>query len=143
MDGRHNSRGNYHRRIGNEKEEIMNRTQSGSKSKNLPKVHKKSIIFVAILLSLFLLAEFAGWSGQIQFYSKWVECGQKPLRAKGSGPMNAGAIHYEDMPSFNVWIPAGTYFCTPLEAEQAGYSADPTVYDFPHIKKAREEGRIQ
>lgn len=97
---------------------------------------------VIVLISMFLFMEMVGWSGQIQFYSKWIECGQKPLRAKGSGYFNAGAVHYVETPAINLWMPAGKYFCTPLEAEQAGYSANPDVYDFPHIEEARERGLI-
>lgn len=115
----------------------MKKGSADSKSRWFTKFPKKAMAILAItLLVTFALAEVVGWSGQTQFYGKWVECGQKPLRAKGSGPMNAGAIHYVEMPPFNVWIPAGKYFCTPLEAEQAGYSASPDTYTFPHIEES-------
>lgn len=119
----------------------MQKQQAKSDQGRFMRPRKKTFLFLsAILLSVFLVMELIGWSGQIQFYSKWIECGQKPLRAKGSGFMNAGAIHYAEMPSVNVWMPAGEYFCTPLEAERAGYSSSPNQYEFPHLEKARAEG---
>jgi len=27
------------------------------------------------------------------------------------------------------------YFCTPVDAEQAGYSASPTQYEFPNLQR--------
>ena len=35
-----------------------------------------------------------------------------------------------------------SYFCTPEEAERAGYSADPKMYKFPHLPDSEFESAI-
>lgn len=41
---------------------------------------------------------------------------------------------YAFAPTFSLIRLSPEYFCTPLEAEQAGYSASPHQYEFPHLK---------
>ena len=101
--------------------------------------HKKLVI-VSVIIIGFLAFDLSGLGGNIRFYAKWVECGNKPL---ASGMIIEGRVpHYEQAPNFNSVRFSPDYFCTPLEAEQAGYSANPDTYEFPHIKQAREEGKL-
>ena len=97
-------------------------------------------VALVVFLVLWLIFDISGFGGNIRFYAKWIECGRKPVV---SGFSYKGPIHYVEAEVFKPVRLSPRQFCTPLEAEQAGYSADPTVYDFPHIKKAREEGGIQ
>ena len=102
----------------------------------------KNLVIVLVIIIGFLAFDLSGFGGNIRFYTKWVECGQKPVGTRGSGLFNTGAIHYVEPPSWALSRPYMGYFCTPLEAEQAGYSANPDTYEFPHIKQAREEGKL-
>lgn len=95
--------------------------------------HKYAVIIAVILI--LLAFDLSPFGGNIRFYSKWVECGQKPVATRGSGYMNAGAIHYIEPSPLPGFHPTLGYFCTPLEAERAGYSANPDTYSFPHLQK--------
>lgn len=101
--------------------------------------HKKLVI-VSVIIIGFLAFDLSGLGGNIRFYAKWVECGQKPVRQTFS--YKPRAVSYEESPAFELVRFSPDYFCTPLEAEQAGYSANPDTYEFPHIKQAREEGKL-
>ena len=88
---------------------------------------------VVILVAVLVVFELSPFGGNVQFYAKWAECGSKPLAASGSGYVNSGAAHYYEPSSFPGAHPTIEYFCTPLEAELAGYSANPNRYEFPNI----------
>mgnify|MGYP006967756876 FL=1 len=87
------------------------------------------IIVVAILITF----ELSPFGGNIRFYAKWIECGQKPVATSGSGYLNDGATYYFNPSPWPGAHPTIEYFCTPLQAEIAGYSANPNRYEFPHI----------
>lgn len=69
--------------------------------------------------------------GNIAFYAKWIECGQRPLLLDHR--LKSAFKYYTEAPliSLSRLTTGATYTCTPLEAEQAGYSADPNEYSFP------------
>jgi hypothetical protein len=90
------------------------------------------VLAVVVLLLAFDLSPFGG---NMKFYSTWIRCGQKPVATAGSGYFNVGAAHYYEPSSFPGLHVTIDYFCTPLEAEQAGYSANPNSYSFPHLHK--------
>ncbi|HTK39279.1 MAG TPA: hypothetical protein VL362_00255 [Patescibacteria group bacterium] len=77
------------------------------------------------------------FAGNIQYYSKWARCGSQPVSGYGSGYLNDGAIHYQKDSAFPS-LHSSKLFCTPLEAEKAGYSANPDYYDFPNLRQQRE-----
>ena len=95
----------------------------------------KRSVAIGIFLALLLVFDLSPFGGNIRFYMKWAECGQKPVGTRGSGLMNTGAIHYVEPSTFSISRPYSDYFCTPLEAEQAGFSANPDYYEFPHLNK--------
>lgn len=114
---------------------------SNSKNKNSKKPKKslvRKIIIITSVIALVLVYDVL-IGGNIRFYSKWIECGQKPVPTKGSGFMNAGAIHYFEAPNISLIRPSIEYFCTPLEAEKAGYSASKHQYEFPHLEKRNSQ----
>lgn len=97
--------------------------------------HKAHLISVAIILvvAALIVFELSPFGGNIRFYAKWIECGKRPVATAGSGYLNGGAIHYYNASSWPGMHPTIEYFCTPLEAELAGYSANPNSYEFPNI----------
>ena len=102
---------------------------------------KRIRILIYILISLVLLLAYdLTLGGNIRFYSKRIECGQKPVQPRifyvGEVP------HYSPSPAFSIMRLSSDYFCTPLEAEREGYSANAKRYDFPHIREAGEESPV-
>ena len=81
----------------------------------------KVLVAVGVLVAWFIF-DISGFGGNIRFYSKWAECEAKPLVPRGSGFMNSRGLTYSDAPDFSLMRLSPTYFCTPDEAEQAGYS---------------------
>ena len=98
---------------------------------------RMSLIVVVILVMLIGLYDVT-IGNNTRFYAKWIECGSKPFEAKGSGYLNAGAKYYYEPSSFPGIHASIDYFCTPLEAEKAGYSATPDSYNFPNLKKTNQ-----
>lgn len=90
------------------------------------------------MLTLILAYDVSGIGGNIYFYTKWIECGQKPVEIKGPGFWGGGAAHYVKTPVIALIRYQYTYFCTPLEAEIAGFSADPDEYKFIFRSEANE-----
>lgn len=88
------------------------------------------LICLGILVVIFQL-------GNIIFYVQWLGCGHKPY--EGSTDLIVeSAIQppwYKESKTFQLYRNTPPYFCTPLEAERAGYSASQNYYDFPHLKK--------
>lgn len=93
------------------------------------------IILIAGILVSFIALEFLQLGGNTRFYTTWIYCGQKPVATEDS--MQSGSLviyHYEPTALPGVHA-SWNYFCTPLEAEQAGYSASPTQYEFPNLQR--------
>ncbi len=88
------------------------------------------ILFISFT-ALIILVDQTPYGGQIEFYSKWGGCGTKPLRE----PAHFDSMrYYEESPNIDLFrLRPQAYFCTPLEAEEAGYSANKTEYIFPHL----------
>ena len=89
-------------------------------------------VFVAAIILLWLIFDiFIG--GNIRFYSRWVECGQKPVAlVPGSGLFGVGVPHYY-VPSYVSLIRGPIdYSCTAHEAELGGYSANERQYEFKY-----------
>lgn len=97
--------------------------------------HKAHLILVtvAMLASAVIIFELSPIGGNIRFYTAWFQCGQKPLATAGAGNSDSGAKYYFEPTSFPGAHNSMEYFCTPLEAEVAGYSANPDRYEFPQI----------
>lgn len=71
--------------------------------------------------------------GNIHFYGKWIACGQKPIVTDPHGFVTGGVPYYEVAPTFQLERHSTLLFCTPLQAEEAGFSADPHKAVFPAI----------
>ena len=99
---------------------------------------KHTIIGVVVFIILLVLIDLSPFGGNIRFYSKWIDCGQKPLIGIGSGFMNVNAQHYHEAETFQIGLRNQNWYCTPIEAERAGYSANKNSYEFPNLKAAGE-----
>ena len=104
------------------------------------KTHKRKkwpFVVLAIIVGVVLIDQtFIG--GTTLFYRTWLTCGQRPVMAVGTGFMNAGVAHYVDTPDINIFPGGQDYYCTPIEAERAGFSASDKKYEYPHLKAAGE-----
>ena len=89
-----------------------------------------SVIFVILLTYDVLIG------GNIRYYSKLVDCGEAPL--VGRHPYKNVPVYEKSSVSPDPFRLMPDYFCTPLEAEQAGYSATPDSYNFPNLKKTNQ-----
>lgn len=89
---------------------------------------------VIIAAAALVVVELSPFGGNVRFYAKWIECGQKPVAGGGELALGSTLLSYKEPESFQlVRFLQPDYFCTPLEAELAGYSASPTRYEFPNI----------
>lgn len=107
------------------------------------KIRKRAKLYlwsVAVGVATFFLAvDLSGIGGNIEFYGKWIECGQKPVVTRyGFKSPN----YYQDTQTLAVVrLPHGAYFCSPLQAEAAGVSANEEDYVFPHLQRLPQEDR--
>ena len=94
-----------------------------------PRKRKKALLVILVLFILWLISDLL-IGGNIRFYSKWVECGQKPVV---SGVTYEGLVpHYEEAPTFPSIRLSPEQFCTPHQAELDGYSANKYQYQFKY-----------
>lgn len=89
--------------------------------------HGRLIFLVFILLFLF---DISPLGGNIRFYAKWIECGQKPVVAGMT--YETEVPHYVAAPAFPGPRLTPAQFCSPHDAEMHGYSANPDRYEFDH-----------
>ncbi len=93
------------------------------------------LIVASMIIALLVLLAISPLGGNIKFYKAWIDCGHKPLSTAGSGYLNDGVDHYYEPDDFSLIQPTLGYFCTALDAEKHGYSADSHTYIFPEIHK--------
>ena len=114
----------------------MTKNQANNKS-TLRQFMTRLLIFIAVFIVLFVVLAYDLWvGGKIQYYSKWISCGQKPVVA--AALPGGGINYYKNTSPISLLRGSGdTYFCTPLEAEKAGYSANPYTYEFPYLSSQK------
>ncbi|PID33525.1 hypothetical protein CR969_00290 [Candidatus Saccharibacteria bacterium] len=97
-------------------------------------VSKRALIILAtLIIILIVLYDLSGLGGNIQFYSKWIQCGRKPLSL---GVSHKGQVsHYIKSPTFSLMRLSQDFFCDEREAELKGISADERRYKFPNLSK--------
>lgn len=99
---------------------------------------RKIIIFTAIVLAALVVFDLSPFGGNVRFYATWISCGQKPVAAGGELSLGSKLLYYKEPIAFQpIRFLQPEYFCTPLEAEQAGYSANPDSYEYPHLNRER------
>ncbi len=116
-------------------------SSSAKKTNKSSSLHKKSIAIAAgVILALWLAIDAIGIGGNIRFYAKWLECGQKPVvEAIDSIGPDYGPFYYHSPPTFSLFRLSPDQFCTPIEAERSGLSAEKNNWRFPHLEAAGEE----
>lgn len=93
------------------------------------------LVIVTAFIALLILFDLSPFGGNIRFYSKWAECGQKPVVTNPTPDFGGGSVQdYAEAPTFDLSRMSSHYFCTAFEAEKRGYSADPNSYDFPVLR---------
>lgn len=100
--------------------------------------HKKIttiVMVIGVVLLLALLFDLSPFGGNIRFYSKWKECGMRPVIGHGSGYFNSEVPSYSEAPQFALSRQDTWVYCTPLEAEEHGFSASSKKYEAPELKK--------
>lgn len=100
---------------------------------------KLTVVFAAILVLLLILDSTPFGGKNIPLYVKWIECSRRPVQTASK---IADTVRWYEEAQLFKWplsFIGGEYFCTPLEAERAGYSANPEQYQFPHLNKERVE----
>lgn len=100
------------------------------------RLRKKAIIFFAGMIAILVVFDLTPLGGSMHFYARWIECGERPITV--SGGYFGGVSYYHPAPVVNIFrISERPYFCTALEAEQAGYSASEGRRYFPELEKLR------
>lgn len=102
------------------------------------KKRRKRLVIVAVVIALVILFDISPLGGTIKFYTTWISCGQKPVVTRGAGYWNEKRPSYSTPPDVNIMPGGKKYYCTPIEAERDGYSANENYSDFPHIRAAGE-----
>lgn len=95
-----------------------------------PAKRKRNQIAAIAIVAVIILFDLSPFGGNIRFYLKWLECGARPVQVASW----AGFAWYEESPLFN-FPRTQVWYCTPLEAERAGYSASKHSREFPHLKE--------
>ncbi len=99
-------------------------------------------IVSTVVVALILVDLKTPFGGNIRFYSEWVRCDERPI--EGSSLIGGHIEYYQQAPAGSLWRGANTvYYCTALDAERAGLSADPHVYRFPELEKRNETLKIE
>lgn len=104
-----------------------------NKMKQYTKKTRRLILSLAIILPLLLLWEIKV-SRNVEFYISWAICGEKPVATHHGYKSHS---YYEESSSRPQLIRTDMY-CTPLEAERAGYSASKSSYDRPNLRAESE-----
>ncbi len=103
---------------------------------------KKDIAKALIGAGIILLAiDITPIGGNVIMYAKWLQCGRQPIQ---SSIMIVGEVnHYIETKKFAILRGYPAYFCNMRDAELAGFSAKPTVYEFPHLSSEEREQAIK
>ena len=117
---------------------MNNKATQNKTQQNVFKKYKYAIIAVTIIA--LVLFDFSPFGGNIRFYKKWIECGQKPVASDTSLGFGAKVPSYVEVPAFQpMRFGQPKYFCTSLEAEKDGYSTSSEQYEFRYSKEERRK----
>ena len=103
----------------------------------ITKNKKDTLKAVVGALVVLLILDLSPLGGNTIMYIHWFVCG-------GGLPFQSGRRvfddkpYYEKAPVFTVMRGYPKYFCTPEQAERAGYSSDPHSYTYPHLNTDSE-----
>ena len=113
---------------------------SASKKVTSKKDITKALIGAVVVL---LIIDLTPLGGNTAFYAKWLSCGERPVHTQfGAGVAQPGVPNYYVASSFGFMRGFTPYFCSPEDAEKAGYSANPKDYEFPHLSASELQQAI-
>ncbi|MEO8691478.1 MAG: hypothetical protein ABI397_01690 [Candidatus Saccharimonas sp.] len=118
-----------------------NRNNKNSKHSN--KALKRTAIVVGVVLALLIIIDLTPFGGNIAAYTKWAQCGHRPVGTSFGGAFTNGLPYYTEAEDFGLFRGATPYFCTPMDAERAGYSTNEDHYDFPNLPKSDQRSSIE
>lgn len=95
---------------------------------------KRLFFALSLALVVLILWDLSPVGGNIRFYRKWAECGSQPIQVQSWG----GKAWYEATNPYPSMFRSTGRYCTPIEAERAGYSASRYERSFPNLEKACE-----
>ena len=102
---------------------------------------KQSIRSVLIVLAVLVAVDLTPLGGNLRMYAKWMQCGTRPMQ---SGVTFAGQVqNYKQAEVLTGLRGHSKYFCTPREAELAGYSITPDMHKFPHLSEGEVRQAIK
>ncbi len=105
-------------------------------------VRKKEIVrLFGILFAAILIVDLTPLGGNSIMYANAIRCGHLPLQ---SGATYTGqSPHYVSTAAFDVFRGYPKYFCSPEEAERAGFSASADDRIFPHLPPDEQRDAIE
>ena len=103
-------------------------------AKNNKSKLKKTVITVLVLVIVVLLLDQTLLGGNTKYYTKWASCGSQPVQIQSL----PGISWYEETDPSPSILRNTSLYCTPIEAERAGYSASRNELSFPNLEKAGE-----
>lgn len=107
------------------------------------KSKKGALTAISGILLAVVLLDFTPLGGNIVATYNLVKCGGTAYRTPAFA-YGAQVPSYEKLePRLSFFQGYPKYFCTPEQAERAGYSADPKMYDFPHLPKSEWESAVE
>lgn len=89
------------------------------------------IISVTFLVVAVILIDLTPFGGNIRYYIKWAQCGQRPVQTQSM----PGIAWYENTTPYPTLLRDTSWYCTATEAERAGYSASQNSWIFPNLEK--------
>lgn len=108
------------------------------------KANGKKDILIAIggVFLVLILLDLTPLGGNIVATYNLVKCGGTAYRTPAFA-YGAQVPSYEKLePRLSFFQGYPKYFCTPEQAERAGYSADPKKYEFPHLSESEWDSAI-
>ena len=96
-----------------------NPVSQANKQTSQPSYKRVASIVLCCIVGGFILLDLSPVGGNYRMYGAWIQCGQKPVAAYN---FMAGMFYEEpSLYSFIDIIQPTHYFCSPVEAEAAGY----------------------
>lgn len=107
---------------------MANKTILGNLNKN------RWLVPLIVVLAIFTVIGISPFGSPIVRMVKSIQCGRNPVETSGG---ILGSVRYYADAGTTSQLGYKTYFCTPLEAEKAGYSANQNSYEFPNLRAER------
>lgn len=109
------------------------------------KLNSKKGMALSVLgaLAVLVLADLTPLGGNLRFYSKWIQCGSRPVYTQKGAFATAGVPNYVYAPNLGFFRGSMPYYCSATDAERDGYSANDKYYDFPNLPEGEFQGAIE